>query len=67
MSEKIELSQSFRAVYDWPAEYRLARINGELVLQGLFRWEERSASGILSDGADWKTIPTVEIEREAGA
>ena len=41
-----------------PHAYRLARRDGELVLQGAYRWWRGMA-----EGADWRDIPTVDLDR----
>lgn len=40
-----------------PIRYRLKRSNGELILQGAFRWEQGRIGGI-----EWFDIPTIEGE-----
>lgn len=45
-----------------PSEFRLARLNGELVLQGEFRWREIDYRGCITRvGGDWKTLETVDL------
>jgi hypothetical protein len=42
-----------------PHAWRLARKNGELILQGLMRWREGR------DGGEyWETIPTIDFTDE---
>ena len=40
-----------------PAAYRLARRNGELILQGAYRWQQGSMGG-----HEWVDIPIVELD-----
>jgi len=42
-----------------PGAYRLARRNGELVLQGCFYWR-----CVQEYGHEWRDVPTVELEAE---
>lgn len=49
-----------------PTEYRIVRINGELTLQGLFEWIS-SGYGTPECGAEWRTIPTVDIPADGEA
>ncbi len=47
-----------RVQFGVPVLYRLARKpDGELVLQGAYKWQERNSVGI-----EWLDIPTVEID-----
>jgi hypothetical protein len=39
--------------------YRLARRNGELVLQGCFQWTQGR-----DYGHEWRDVPTVELEAQ---
>lgn len=43
-----------RMEYTIPSGYRLVNRNGNISLQGYFRWEQGSLGG-----GDWKDIPTV--------
>jgi len=40
-----------------PVAYRLARRNGELILQGAYHWQQGS-----SGGHEWRDIPIVELD-----
>lgn len=40
-----------------PTAYRLARRNGELILQGAYRWQQGSMGGF-----EWRDIPIVELD-----
>jgi len=40
-----------------PVSFRLARKAGELVLQGMYTWQEGSLYG-----HDWRDIPTVDLD-----
>lgn len=47
-----------------PSEYRLARRNGELILQGLFPGSEQHSGGIhgwVSGSSQWCDIETVDL------
>lgn len=47
-----------RLAYATPSEYRLRRgSDGEVVLQGAYRWEQGSSGGF-----EWRDIPTIEEE-----
>lgn len=41
-----------------PIEYRLAKKNGTLILQGKFSWQRGSERG-----CEWKDIPTINLDR----
>lgn len=41
-----------------PVAYRLGRRNGELVLQGAFKWTQ----GLHEYGMEWRDIPIVELD-----
>ena len=43
-----------------PIGYRLATLDGKLVLQGRYSWQE----GRNNYGYDWETIPTVDLTSE---
>jgi len=43
-----------------PCQFRLARRNGELVLQAGYQWHEGNAFGV-----EWKDIPIVDLDEEA--
>lgn len=40
-----------------PAQYRLAKKNGVLILQGAYHWSE----GFTKNGFEWRDIPTVDL------
>lgn len=40
-----------------PVAYRLARRNGELILQGAYQWQQGSMGG-----HEWRDIPIVELD-----
>jgi len=41
-----------------PSAYRLVKRNGELLLQGCYKWSQ----GFDDFGFDWRDIPTIEVE-----
>lgn len=43
-----------------PCGFRLARRNGELILQAGYQWQEGNAFGV-----EWKDIPIVDLDKEA--
>lgn len=56
--DTINLSVSAARVNDGAAKaYRLARCNGELVLQGCFFWRQGSEGG-----HEWRDIPVVDLD-----
>ena len=42
-----------------PTQYRLARSNGNLILQGCYYWHEGPAYGY-----EWRDIPTIDIDQQ---
>lgn len=43
-----------------PKVYRLAKRNGEMVLQGAYYWSDMQ-DGMPCGGFEWRDIPTVEL------
>lgn len=42
-----------------PVQYRLARRNGNLILQGCYQWQQ----GFDSSGFEWRDIPTLDLDQ----
>lgn len=58
------VTASFRAESSIPVAHRLyAKKTGELVLQGLYCWDEYGPEGRFG-GSDWRDIPTVYEETD---
>jgi len=55
-----EAHATFRTQSNRPCNFRLARRDGVLLLQGEFMWEESGPQG-RSQGSDWRDIETVEL------
>lgn len=51
-----------RVEYSDPRAYRIARRNGELILQGAFSWSEGN-----SYGHNWRDIPIVDLDFQENA
>ena len=42
-----------------PFQYRLARSNGNLILQGCYQWQQGSACG-----HEWRDIPIFDLDQQ---